>query len=208
MRVDVICFDAFGTLLEITDKRNPYGELFTSLGIKNAEARRLAMTMNTDILNVVKALGASEVPEAYKRKFWTDLHAEVKSIKAVPGVMDLLEQLRAEGYKLWVASNLAPPYGIAVIDGLKDAIDGCYLSYVHGAVKPEPAVFACICERLGVPANKVLMIGDNPKNDIEGARHVGMQAELVPSAGITLAWLHEVLGLRNEIMDKTEINPF
>lgn len=176
LKYRAICFDAFGTLLEITDKRNPYGELFRKLGCKTAEAKRLAMTINADAIDVLSALGQQLPPHEVLQEFCVDLEAEVKSVRLLPGCDEILRQLHLEGYRLWVISNLAPPYGAPLTETLKNIVDGFTLSYLDGVTKPNPAIYAKACERLGLTATEVLMVGDHPNNDVAGARAYGMGA--------------------------------
>ena len=46
----------------------------------------------------------------------------------------------------------------------------------HGAAKPEPSIFHAACERLGVPREQVLHVGDDPYMDVIGARRAGLRA--------------------------------
>ena len=41
--------------------------------------------------------------------------------------------------------------------------------------KPDVRIFGLACERLGVPPEEVLMVGDNLEADIKGALNVGMK---------------------------------
>ena len=47
------------------------------------------------------------------------------------------------------------------------------------AYKPDPRAFAVLCERVGVPPEQVLYVGDSPYDDVHGAKLAGMQAVLV-----------------------------
>lgn len=46
----------------------------------------------------------------------------------------------------------------------------------HGAAKPDPGIFLAACDRLGLPPQQVLHVGDDPLCDVEGARQAGLQA--------------------------------
>ena len=60
--------------------------------------------------------------------------------------------------------------------------------------KPSPRLFRKGCAALGLPADKVLMIGDNPQTDIQGARALGMRTCLVaPSPDAFFRTLRERL---------------
>ena len=47
------------------------------------------------------------------------------------------------------------------------------------APKPPPLAFAAACAALGLPADQVLMVGDNPKTDIDGALAAGLHAAYI-----------------------------
>src|ERR1035437_1989486 len=120
---DAICFDAFGTLIEIGDPRNAYAKLFKSLGLQKAGLGRRVMTTNADIQAVLTELNIRHIPAKVLSEFQDDIQAEVASIRLLPAAADLLQQLWGMGYKLWVVSNLAPPYGPPLIAALTDYVD-------------------------------------------------------------------------------------
>ena len=49
-------------------------------------------------------------------------------------------------------------------------------SFDVGAVKPEPAIYRHVLERLGLPPERVLFVGDTARADYEGPRSMGMKA--------------------------------
>jgi FMN hydrolase / 5-amino-6-(5-phospho-D-ribitylamino)uracil phosphatase len=57
-------------------------------------------------------------------------------------------------------------------------------SYQTGWAKPDPNIFLAAMAKEGVPAQRAMYVGDNPKNDIEPARTLGMQTALI-YAGFT-----------------------
>ena len=51
-----------------------------------------------------------------------------------------------------------------------------HISAIHvGAAKPDPAMFRLACERLGVEAQQVAHVGDDPDTDVWGAAQAGMK---------------------------------
>jgi len=62
-----------------------------------------------------------------------------------------------------------------------------------GVAKPHPRMFAEACATLGVPAARVLHVGDNPDADVAGARAAGLAAALVRSDGVSTLRLLETL---------------
>ena len=194
MRFRAIFFDAFGTIAEIAEKRNPYGILFDALGCKSEMAKRLAMTIEADIVETLFELGTNLQPEnQHYQDFQKNLATEINSVRLLPHINEILSTLREIGYQLWVVSNLAQPYGQPLMDAVGDRVDGFTLSYLCGNVKPEPEIFLKACSELDLSPQEVLMIGDHPRNDVAGARELGAGAALVPAGGITMDWINDVL---------------
>jgi putative hydrolase of the HAD superfamily len=50
------------------------------------------------------------------------------------------------------------------------------LSWEERLLKPDPRLFRRFAERIGVEPRRILMVGDNSRDDIEGARAAGFQA--------------------------------
>lgn len=94
----------------------------------------------------------------------------------------VLRGLRAAGIKIGVVSNtgwdVRAPFAA---HGLADAVDGFTLSCEVGAAKPDRAIFAIACARLGVEPAAVLMVGDDARAD-SGAGALGMPTLLLPPA--------------------------
>lgn len=92
-------------------------------------------------------------------------------------VLPALDRLAAQGLRLAVVSNWDERLR-AVLRGL--ALDARFESIVVscevGHAKPHPAIFAEATRRLGLPANRILHIGDNPDADLHGARNAGLHA--------------------------------
>ena len=92
----------------------------------------------------------------------------------------VVEALAGRGIRMGVISNVG--FDLRPIlreHGLAELADRCTLSYEHGAVKPEPALFLAALESLGLPAGSTLMVGDHPVAD-GGAAEVGCQILVLP----------------------------
>ncbi|MGY6520059.1 MAG: HAD family hydrolase [Lysobacteraceae bacterium] len=46
----------------------------------------------------------------------------------------------------------------------------------HGEAKPEPGIFLAACQRLSLPPEQVLHVGDHPEFDVLGARRAGLMS--------------------------------
>ncbi|MDG4663568.1 HAD-IA family hydrolase [Mycobacterium sp. 236(2023)] len=96
-----------------------------------------------------------------------------------PDTATVLAGLRERGIKTAVVSNIAfdlrPAFGRL---GPAGTVDEFVLSFEVGAVKPDPAIFRTALDRLGVAADRALMVGDSDETD-GGARAVGCAFTLV-----------------------------
>jgi len=63
-------------------------------------------------------------------------------------------------------------------------IDVACGSLAHGRIKPHPSIFEAALVALGVDVGEAVMIGDSYRDDIEGARALGMRAILVDREGL------------------------
>jgi putative hydrolase of the HAD superfamily len=62
-------------------------------------------------------------------------------------------------------------------------IDVAISSSQHGYMKPHPSIFEAALKLAGVLPSEAVMVGDSLKQDIEGARRVGMKGVLVRRSG-------------------------
>jgi HAD superfamily hydrolase (TIGR01509 family) len=174
--IRAICFDAFGTLVEITDKRRPFRALLQ--GSMKRTAAKDVLTKPLSLREVAAGVN-HELGEGGLAELERDLQAECASVRLRPGIAEIWRSLRERGLRIGVCSNLALPYGPPLLSSLPDTPDAVILSYEVGLVKPDPAIFRLVCERLGLRSAEILFVGDTPSADVEGPRTVGMPAMLI-----------------------------
>lgn len=108
-------------------------------------------------------------------------------VEAARGALELLTALRDAGLPLALVSNGPGDMQRAALahSGLDPLFSAVLVSgdAEVGARKPDARIFALACERLGLPAGRVLMVGDRRDADIAGALAFGMQAVLVGGSG-------------------------
>ena len=112
---------------------------------------------------------------------WEEMEYEI-SPDLAPGVGDALERL-AGVYPLAVISDaiVSPGRVLRMIlkdHGLLDFFGVFTFSDEIGASKPAPIVFEKTVQKLGLPPESVVHIGDRGDNDIQGPHNVGMKAIL------------------------------
>ncbi|ANY77112.1 hypothetical protein BB934_01830 [Microvirga ossetica] len=190
-KIQAICFDAFGTLVEITDKRRPFRALLRR-DVKGISAEEvLTKPLN---LREVAAGVSHELGEGGLAELEADLEAECASIRLRPGIAEIWQSLRERGLRIAVCSNLALPYGVPLLAALPDAPDAVILSYEVGLVKPDPAIFHLVCDRLGLQPAEIQFVGDTPSADVDGPRAIGMPAMLIADFEAYLARRVYVVG--------------
>lgn len=183
-QIRAIAFDCFGTLLRITAPTQPWRALL--IAAREQSAVKLLDPRREPIPTLCAFAAASGVE--FRPEWQRQLDVELSSIALIPGAKELLQRLRADGYRLALASNLARPYVKPVRDLLLDLVDECCFSCEIRAVKPEPEFFRVLSAKLALPPSEILMVGDSLTSDVGGAHATGMHA------------LHLVL-------DATQLNP-
>jgi len=96
-----------------------------------------------------------------------------------PDTVDALKRLARAGIPVAVVSNIA--WDISTVFGrfgVKNLVSHYVLSYREGYVKPDERLFRLACDRLGLPGEQVLMIGDSKEAD-GGAAKAGCQVAIV-----------------------------
>lgn len=174
--IEAVCFDAFGTLVEIIDKQQAFLPLFRAVPPeKRRELKHRLMREDRPFTDWPEALGA-EVDPMTLLEVMERVMIETGSIAVRPGMADIWTRLRGEGLRLALCSNLASDYVMALRNALPERPEIEVLSCKVGAIKPKPAIYAAVLDGLQIEAGRVLFVGDTPRADIEGPRAVGMNA--------------------------------
>ena len=108
-------------------------------------------------------------------------YSEPQAWTVPPGFADAMVRIRTLGIKTAVVSNFDRRLRdiLHVLD-LEHLFDAVIVSCEVGAEKPSPAIFDAACRALDVhpPADFVLHVGDDRRNDVWGARACGISAWL------------------------------
>jgi HAD superfamily hydrolase (TIGR01509 family) len=105
-------------------------------------------------------------------------------IKAFPGARDLLLRMKSTGIRIAIASssNKNDLKKFEEIADITDLVDEETSSDDAKRSKPAPDIFEATLDRLSLPADRVIALGDTPW-DIEAAGKAGVKTVAVTSGG-------------------------
>ncbi len=97
--------------------------------------------------------------------------------RPIAGMIELIDELRAADVPVGVVSNSEGRLAQLIDEmGWSDRFDVVADSGKLGMEKPHRAIFDWTAEKLGVPVEKIVHVGDSYAADIEGALGAGMAA--------------------------------
>jgi len=200
MNPAAVLFDAVGTLFGV---RGSVGEVYARI------AAEVGVSVDAAVLEgrFRAAFARRPAPTAASRTWWRGVVAETFAGVVLPDFEDYFERvwqhfataepwelypetrpvldgLRARGVALAVVSNfderLHPV--LAALD-LARYFQAVIVSVELGFAKPDPRLFACALDALGVSADRALVVGDSGE-DVRGAGAAGIAALRVARNGI------------------------
>lgn len=104
-------------------------------------------------------------------------------LRLYDGVPDLLQTLRQKGGRVYLLSNaqqIFTAYELRAL-GLTPYFDAVYLSSACGCKKPDPRFFARLLTGQRLDPARSIMVGNDGRCDIEGARRAGLATLYVRS---------------------------
>jgi len=114
------------------------------------------------------------------KRFWEFAYEQERSYLEPTGddIKSALEQLRGAGFRLYITSN-NPNSGIVHklrLAGIGDLplFDGLLGASALRAMKWQPVFWERALEAVGLPAEQVAVVGDNPRDDAEIPRQAGI----------------------------------
>ena len=101
------------------------------------------------------------------------------SAELIPGAGEMLHALKSRGYKLALVADGRPGtyYNVLSYYGLYDLFDAFAISEEVGVEKPDPRMFTCALNTLGILPQDyryTIMVGNFLERDIKGANELGM----------------------------------
>lgn len=110
--------------------------------------------------------------------------ASITHLRLYSGAADLLRTLRAGGSKVFLLSNAQRTFTEAELRklGLWDEFDDIFISSDYECAKPDTHFYNAPVKKYHLNPSDCLMIGNDPVNDIHGAKKAGMDALYIHSA--------------------------
>lgn len=194
-----VFFDLYGTLIDIHTEEDPDAawtalraalyqngaDYATNTQLRN-EFRRQVVRANAtrtrtewfepDFLpayrGLLEACWADDSLDHARKVAWAFRRAATTKFRLYPGVFDMLTQLRSAGLRVALVSNAQSCYTRPELEltGLGDVFDEVVISSDEGVRKPSAELFRSALVRMNVEPEHVVMVGNDPRNDIDGAR--------------------------------------
>lgn len=183
----MVIFDLDGTLLDTLD--DLCNSVNYSLRTNNFPERSLA-EVRTFVGNGIRLLIERSVPEGTSKelidktfecfKTYYAVHCNDKT-KTYPGVMDMLKELKKNGYKIAVLSNKAQ-YAVTKLCDIyfNNLLDEAVGARENVAKKPSPDALYICAENNNINLNNVIYVGDSDV-DVATANNAGVK-------GIAVTW--------------------
>jgi 2-haloacid dehalogenase len=131
------------------------------------------VTMAGELSDPADAALLARYPQTMGRSIATPIH----------GTWAVVDELRARATPLHAITNWSAetwPAGLAAHPRLTEVFGTIIVSGLEKMVKPQPEIYALLCDRTGLAAAECLFVDDAPAN-IAGARAFGMDAVLFTS---------------------------
>lgn len=187
MRYDLIIFDFDGTIVDtITDVGICFNEALSSCGFPKHKLENFGRFAGGNLETIVSRLlppeditegNITRVKTKYRELY---LHSSKPNTKPYPGIWDMLQCLKKEGYTLAVNSNK----GQMLLD---DMIDKMFPPHFFSSVvgyledrpsKPDPTGVKMIVEQCGCRMEQAVYIGDGI-SDVLTAENAGIPCVFV-----------------------------
>ncbi len=133
---------------------------------------------------VTSVLAEVPDPEQAFRELW-QYFGTSEAWRCFGDVVPLLDSLRAEGLSVCIASNFDSRLRNVVsgLSELRPLSEQVVISSEVGYRKPHPAFYEAVETLCGIPAEKLLSVGDDVENDVLGALRSGLRGVWLDRGG-------------------------
>ncbi len=122
-----------------------------------------------------------------KENFFADNIARLFSKTAIlyPDTVSTLEHLKKAGIKLGIITNGKHELQMRKIEmlGITEYFQQIIISRDYNTDKPDRALFDIMAKRLNIAPKEILFVGDDPINDVDGARRAEYKTAWINASG-------------------------
>ncbi len=188
--IDAVAFDIDGTLYRNRDfylRMIPhylgnlhffrkYNEVRKELRLKaeNDSGYEDLFKVQNELLAQKLNCTSQEAWEKLDRIVYTGLKKYFLQIKVCKGAPELIQKLKNSGVKIALLSDF-PPEQKGEIWGIKKNCDVVLGTEQIGALKPSKKPFELLSEKLGLPVERILYVGNSHSYDVETPASMGMK---------------------------------
>jgi beta-phosphoglucomutase family hydrolase len=185
------------TLDELGAKPDPHTFHDRTAGMINPEIFR--MFLGPDLTDEQIAAYADAKEQRYR-------HLYAPHLRPLPGLAEFLQQARAAGMRLGVATAANWEDAAFILDGigLRSFFNTIVTADDIQRGKPDPQIFLIAAQRLGVPAERCLVFEDSTMG-IEAARRAGM-ISVALTTSISAQKAEALAGVRLAVGDFRALN--
>lgn len=122
--------------------------------------------------------GSAEAKQQIDRIIYKGLARFFASIRPFPHVIECIKAMRDAGLRIGILSDF-PIEQKGDVWGIQALCDVCIGSEGLGALKPSKYPFALLSQKLMVPPEKILYVGNSGKIDVSGANNAGMKSACI-----------------------------
>ncbi|HEX3039995.1 MAG TPA: HAD family phosphatase [Caproiciproducens sp.] len=198
--IEAVVFDMDGILF---DTERLWGEAWkhasTKLGCTDASVLKpKAMGMNWTQLKqfFYESLGPDFPYEEYMKLAMEDMaeNIEKNGLPVKPGLYELLDYLKRNGYKIAVATSTERMRAMKYFGkaGIKDYFDGILCGDMVEIGKPDPDIYLKAAALIQIEPQKCMALEDSP-NGLISANRAGMKTVMVPDTVEPTAELTKLL---------------
>ncbi len=135
-------------------------------------------TVDQQIRDIARLLGRDDLADSTVSEVM-DLRVRFfrETLMPRPGAIDVLERLRATGFKLGLISDCSAEAPLVwPMTPFASVVDVAVFSCDVGCQKPDARIYRAAWEPLGVDPSECLFVGDGMSQELSGAQRVGMLA--------------------------------
>lgn len=179
-------YSYYGACYEPLELKEAYGSLVSG------KEKALKMTLEEDKRYAHEASPEIQIQEVFEELFTQkgvscekslSLHAgqmframSTEYVRLYDGAKEMLSYLKSQGKKVYLLSNaqqIFTGYELRTL-GILELFDDVMISSDYNTKKPDKRFFDILVQKHGIKVEKSIYVGNDSKNDVLGAKTVGM----------------------------------